>query len=221
MFNIKNKQSSRDLSNSANNLEDLKDAIRNYNGCITLRKGSANMVFARSLKTSCDNDFKSVMLIGEAPGKLEDKFGIPFCGRSGKLLDEMLLKANVNKEYIYITNSVFWRPKDNRRPTIDEISECKPFVEKHISLVNPKCIILLGKTAAESVLDIDRKISITKIKSKVYRYTNVYLKNKNNIKYIPLYVVFHPAYILRKLSKKDDMIQEFKNIFNLNDFNYN
>jgi len=170
------------------NLKDLEKAVRDFDGC-HLKKMATNTVF-------CDGDPKSkVMIIGEAPGNNEDLQGIPFCGDSGKLMNEMFASIGMPREKIYITNSLFWRPPGNRRPTDDELAMCKPFVEKHISLVAPKLIVLMGATAMYSVLGSDDAIS--KVRGKFIDYNNPYLSNP--IKSISL---FHPSYLMRQSSKK-------------------
>ena len=170
------------------NLKDLEKAVRDFDGC-PLKKMATNTVF-------CDGNPESkVMVIGEAPGNNEDLQGIPFCGDSGKLLNEMFAAIGMPREKIYITNSLFWRPPGNRRPTDDELAMCKPFVEKHIALVAPKLIVLMGATAMYSVLGSDDAIS--KIRGKFLDYKNPYLSSP--IKSITL---FHPSYLMRQSSKK-------------------
>jgi uracil-DNA glycosylase family 4 len=170
------------------NLQDLEKAVRNFDGC-HLKKMATNTVF-------CDGDPKSkIMIIGEAPGNNEDLQGIPFCGDSGKLMNEMFAAIGLPREKVYITNSLFWRPPGNRRPTDDELAMCKPFVEKHIGLIAPKLIVLMGATAMYSVLGSDEAIS--KVRGKFLDYKNPYLPNP--IKSISL---FHPSYLMRQSSKK-------------------
>lgn len=182
------------------NLQDLEKAVRDFDGC-ALKKMATNTVF-------CDGDPNSqVMIIGEAPGNNEDLQGIPFCGDSGKLLDEMFASIGLPREKVYITNSLFWRPPGNRRPTDDELAMCKPFVEKHIALIAPKLIVLMGATAMYSVLGSEEAIS--KVRGKFLDYKNPYLSHP--IKSISL---FHPSYLMRQSSKKrlawSDML-EIKN----------
>ena len=139
-----------------------------------------------------------ILLIGEAPGVTEDEKGIPFCGESGILLDKMLNTIGLDrKKNIYITNTVFWRPPANRKPTKEEIQICKPFVEKHIELLAPKLIILIGGTATNSLLG--KKETISDVRKNNYSYTNQYLKT-------PIFTValFHPAFLLRSPYKKKD-----------------
>ncbi len=178
------------LADSAKTLEELEKAVRDFDGC-SLKKMATNTVFA-------DGDPASdIMIIGEAPGNHEDLQGIPFCGDSGKLLNEMFKAIGFKRENLYITNTLFWRPPGNRRPTEDELSMCKPFVEKHIALMKPKLIILMGATAMADVLKIHEPIS--KVCGKFFDYQNQYLQSP-----IKSTVLFHPSYLMRQSSKKRD-----------------
>ncbi|KJV56775.1 uracil-DNA glycosylase, 4 family protein [Orientia chuto str. Dubai] len=181
---------SRQLADSIHTLADLKSAVISFDGCL-LKKTAQNTVFGDGITSA------PIMLIGEAPGQNEDKYGIPFCGESGKLLDNMLKSINLSRaKNVYITNTVFWRPPANRRPTSEELAICRPFVEKHIALINPKLIILVGSTAAVSLLGDHVKIS--KIRQEYFLYKNCYLSFS-----IPITAIFHPAYMLRQpLQKK-------------------
>jgi len=189
------------MAESAQNLTLLKEAVQNFDGC-SLKKMATNTVFA-------DGDPKSqIMIIGEAPGNHEDLQGIPFCGDSGKLLNEMFKAIGFKRENLYITNTLFWRPPGNRRPTEDELAMCRPFVEKHIALMQPKLIVLMGATAMADILRINEPIS--KMCGKFFDYQNQYLT-----KPIKSTVLFHPSYLMRQPSKKRDawldllMIKEF------------
>ena len=126
-------------------LESLKEYMSNFKGC-ELHKSATNMVF------SDGNPSAKIMLIGEAPGHDEDIQGKPFVGRSGKLLDKMLEAIDLNREKVYIANIVPWRPPNNRRPTDEEIEICLPMIKKHIEIVNPKAILLLGSTATYALI---------------------------------------------------------------------
>lgn len=181
----------RRLAESAKSLDELKTIVENFNGC-ALKNFATNTVF-------CDGQPNAeILLIGEAPGATEDKQGIPFCGESGKLLDKMLNTIGLDRaRNIYITNTIFWRPPANRRPTPEEIKICSPFVEKHIQLLAPKLIILIGGTAATALLG--KKESITYIRENYYPYTNQYLKEP-----ILTAALFHPAFLLRSPYKKKD-----------------
>lgn len=180
----------RQLADSATSLTELQQIVMNFDGC-ALKKLANNTVFA-------DGNAKAkIMLIGEAPGASEDMQGIPFCGESGKLLDNMLTCIGISRQNnAYITNTIFWRPPGNRSPTEEEINICRPFVEKHIALIQPKLIILVGSTAATSLLG--KHAGITKIRQEYYSYTNKYLSQP-----IQTTALFHPAYLLRQpLQKK-------------------
>jgi DNA polymerase len=179
---------SRTLADQAATLKELEEIVRNFDQC-ALKKTAINTVFADGKAGA------KVMLIGEAPGASEDKEGIPFCGQSGKLLNNILLSIGLKREDVYITNTVFWRPPGNRRPTPSEIHLCRPFVEKLIALLNPQVIILVGSTAVESLLD--SKVSMHTLRETFYDYNNAYLK-----KPVKTAVIFHPSYLLRQPAKK-------------------
>jgi uracil-DNA glycosylase family 4 len=188
---IKNKHDSSLIADSCSNLEELRLAVINFDGC-DLKKTAINTVF------SDGNPESQIMLIGEAPGASEDAKGIPFCGESGILLDNIFKAINMSRDRnLYITNSVFWRPPANRRPTNEEIEICKPFLEKHIALINPKLIVLVGSTAVAAVLGSHFKIS--DMRGKFLTYQNAYMPHK-----IDLTSIFHPAYLLRQPSQKKE-----------------
>ena len=171
--------------------KDLINIVEKFDGC-RLKDFASNTVFSDGVQNA------KILLIGEAPGATEDEQGIPFCGESGFLLDKMLETIGLSrKQNIYITNTIFWRPPANRRPTPEEIETCKPFVEKHIALLNPELIILIGGTATASLLG--KKENISDIRKNYYSYTNQYLE-----KPILTTALFHPAFLLRQPSKKKD-----------------
>ncbi len=177
------------LAEGATSLEELKEAVENFHG-LSIRRTAQNTVF------SDGNPDANIMLIGEAPGADEDRYGIPFCGASGQLLDQMLgCIGLLRPKNFYITNTIFWRPPGNRKPTPEEIALCKPFVEKHIALFAPKLIILVGGTAVSSVLDVST--GITKIRGKFYDYSNEFLKSP-----IKTTALFLPSYLLRSPGQK-------------------
>ena len=133
------------------------------------------------------------MLIGEAPGNQEDIEGKPFVGKSGQLLDKILETININRTNCYISNIIPWKPPGNRNPTAEEINTCLPFIKKHIQLINPKILMLIGSISAKSILD--QTIGITKLRGIWHLY-----KDKNIE--IPALPVFHPAYLLRRPANK-------------------
>jgi DNA polymerase len=191
-------QKTRKLADQCESIEQLKSIVEQFDG-LEIRNMATNTVFG-------DGNVKSdIMLIGEAPGATEDKCGIPFCGQSGKLLDNILAAIDIDRTKCYITNTIFWRPPANRRPTSEEISICRPFVEKHVALVKPKIIILVGSTAVESLLDI--KTPMGELRKQSFKYQNVYLKTP-----IDTFVIFHPSYLLRQPSQKKVMWLDIQKI---------
>jgi uracil-DNA glycosylase family 4 len=177
------------IAKSCNDTEQLRKAIESFKG-ISITKTATNTVFCDGVREA------QVMLIGEAPGADEDAKGIPFCGASGQLLDKMLIHIGLSRQKnFYITNTLFWRPPGNRRPTPEELDICRPFVEKHIALIKPKLIILVGGTAITSVLQ--SKQTITKIRGQFFDYNNQFLDET-----IKTTAIFHPSYLLRSPGQK-------------------
>jgi DNA polymerase len=134
------------------------------------------------------------MLIGEAPGADEDREGIPFVGLSGKLLNKMLSSIGLSRSEVYITNIIPWRPPGNRQPTIQETASCLPFIQRHIELINPKVLILVGGTASKTLLV--RKEGIMRLRGRWFDY------QKNDKTVIPALPIFHPAFLLRSPGQK-------------------
>lgn len=183
------KTATRLIAENAKNLDELREAVNSFKG-LSITKTATNTVF------SDGNPTAKIMMVGEAPGAEEDAQGIPFCGASGKMLDQMFSYIGLERtKNFYITNTVFWRPPGNRRPTPEELAVCLPFVEKHISLIKPKLIILVGGTAIASLMDSN--VGITKMRGQFYDYSNCYLD-----KPIKTTAVFHPSYLLRSPGQK-------------------
>ena len=152
------------------------------------------------------NPDSEIMFIGEAPGAEEDKIGKPFVGQAGKLFDEMISYIGLSRsKNIYITNIVFWRPPGNRTPTSQEILTCLPLTRKHIKLINPKILILMGNVAAKSLLSIREGIS--KIREKNHLYTDQESKIS-----IPVKAIYHPAYLLRNPIEKKKVWTDLKDL---------
>lgn len=183
---IKNAQN---IAQNCKNVEELEEAVKNFDGC-NLKKMATNTVFKDG------NNKAKVMVIGEAPGNHEDLQGIPFCGDSGKVLAEMFEAINMTRtnDY-YITNVIFWRPPGNRRPTPEELAICRPFVERHIELIQPKVIVLVGATAMNALLDVGDTISA--VRGKFLEFAPKFLTNPTKT-----FVIFHPSYLMRQSSKK-------------------
>ena len=167
-------------------LELLKKAIFNIKNC-NLKKQAKNIVF-------CDGNPKSkIMLIGEAPGANEDEEGLPFVGRAGMLLDKMLAAINLDRKKVYISNIINYRPPENRRPTDEEIKRYLPFITRHIEIIDPKIIVLLGSTAMNALIGDETVIS--KMRGKWIE------KKFGNCKTSVL-ITFHPAFLMRQPAQK-------------------
>ena len=169
--------------NNINSLDELKNSILKFNKC-ELKETAKNTVFA-------DGNVNSrIMLIGEAPGSDEDDQGKPFVGRAGQLLNKMLAAINLDRNKVYITNIIPWRPPRNRQPSTEEILQCLPFVQRHIELIKPEVLILLGGTATKALLMSDK--GIMRLQGKWYEYDSFGLASP-----IATRVMFHPAFLLR------------------------
>ena len=177
-------------------LENLKLEIQNIENC-ELKSSAKQIVFS-------DGDINSkIMIVGEGPGQKEDDLGKPFVGDAGTLLNKMLLAININREKIYITNVVNYRPPNNRKPEPGEIERYSEYLRKHISIINPKILILMGSTAMEALFGT--KIKITKDRG---NWKNLIVNNKN---YLTM-ITFHPAYLLRQPEQKKYSWSDLKEI---------
>jgi len=174
-------------ASSATTLAELKAAMEAYDGC-ALKRTATNTVFADGVAEG------RIMLIGEAPGRDEDRIGKPFVGRAGQLLDKMLAAIELDrKTNAYITNVINWRPPDNRDPSPEEAAQCLPFLRRHIELANPGLIILLGAVAARHVVGISD--GIMKLRGR-------WLEYRVGDRMVPLMPTLHPAYLLRQPAHK-------------------
>jgi len=172
---------------SATSLAELKAALEAFEGC-GLKRTATNTVFADGMPQG------GIMLIGEAPGRDEDRIGKPFVGRAGQLLDKMLASIGLDRaSNAYITNVINWRPPDNRDPTPEEAASCLPFLRRHIELADPQLIILLGAVAARHVVGISD--GIMKLRGR-------WLEYRVGSSMVPLMPTLHPAYLLRQPAHK-------------------
>jgi uracil-DNA glycosylase len=172
---------------AATTLAELKTALESFDGC-GLKRTAANTVFADGVAEG------RIMLIGEAPGRDEDRIGKPFVGRAGQLLDKMLASIELDrKTNAYITNVINWRPPDNRDPTPEEAGMCLPFLRRHIELAQPQLIILLGAVAARHVVGVTD--GIMKLRGRWMEY-------RVGDRMVPLMPTLHPAYLLRQPAHK-------------------
>ena len=184
------------IENINSNLENLKSKIININNC-ELKKNAKQIVFS-------DGDFNSsVMIVGEGPGQKEDELGKPFVGDAGQLLNKMLDAINIKRESIYITNVVNYRPPSNRKPEPSEIIRYSEFLREHISIIDPKILILMGSTAMEALFG--SKIKITKERGV---WKEVIINNKTYL----VMITFHPAYLLRQADQKKYSWADLKEI---------
>ena len=167
-------------------LERLKKKIFDVKNC-DLKNNATNMVF------SDGNPKSKIMLIGEAPGSNEDQEGLPFVGRAGALLDKMLSAINLDRKKVYISNIINYRPPDNRRPTAEEIKRYLPFITKHIEIINPSILVLLGSTAMNALIGND--IVISKMRGK-------WIEKKFGSCKTSVIITFHPAFLMRQPAQK-------------------
>tara|TARA_B100001057_G_scaffold385677_1_gene392430 strand:+ start:382 stop:1083 length:702 start_codon:yes stop_codon:yes gene_type:complete len=173
-------------ADKAENLERLKKSISNIKNC-SLKINATNIVF------SDGNPKSKIMLIGEAPGSNEDQEGLPFVGRAGTLLNKMLASINLNRKNVYISNIINYRPPENRRPTDEEMNRYLPFIKKHIEIIAPKILILLGSTAMNALIGND--VVISKVRGQWIE--KEFGKCKTSV-----IVTFHPAFLMRQPTQK-------------------
>ena len=174
------------IENIQSALENLKKKIKNISNC-NLKESAKQIVF------SDGNQNSHLMIVGEGPGQKEDEIGKPFVGDAGELLDKMLKAINIERKNIYITNVVNYRPPNNRKPEPAEITRYSDFLREHISIINPKILILMGSTAMESLFG--NKIKISKERG-VWKELII-----NQKTYLTM-ITFHPAYLLRQSDQK-------------------
>ena len=177
-------------------LIDLKEKIKSIEDC-ELKKFAKNIVF------NDGNPKSQIMLVGEGPGEKEDIQGKPFVGEAGILLNKMLSAIKIKREDVYITNVVNYRPPNNRKPEISEINRYSVFLREHISIINPKILILMGSTAMEAIFG--QKLKISKERGK-WKETLINQKTYLSI------LTFHPAYLLRQPEQKKFSWEDLKNI---------
>ena len=193
---IKRYKNKPTIENIKSSLEILKSKILNVNNC-DLKKNAKQIVFS-------DGDFNSsIMIVGEGPGQKEDDLGKPFVGDAGQLLNKMLSAINLKRENIYITTVVNYKPPNNRKPESDEINRYAEFLREHITIIDPKILILMGSTAMEALFG--SKIKISKERGV---WKEVIINNKT---YLAI-ITFHPAYLLRQADQKKYSWADLKEI---------
>ena len=205
-FNYSNKPSNRfkteendnenNYQNKMEKLSKLKKKINSIENC-NLKDNSKNLILG-------DGNIKSpIMIIGETPGEAEDNCGFSFQGEVGPLLKKMLLAIDLDINKIYKTYSINFRTPEDRKPTTKEIKRYSPFLKDHVSIIDPKIIILMGSTAMESIINSNNKISVERGKWK-----EIILKNKS----YPLMITYSPSYLLRYPENKKYSWEDLKKI---------
>jgi len=195
-FNIINTSENALPGNKADLLKDLQNQINSIENC-SLKDNSQNIVLGDG------NINSSIMLIGEAPGIEEDKSGSTFKGEIGELLNKMLLAIGIKRQNIYCSYAINFRPPEDRKPTSQEIKRYSIFLKEHISIINPKIIILMGSSAMEAVTGINTKIS-----SERGKWKEIILKNKT----YPVMISFNPSYLIRFPENKKYSWEDLKKI---------
>ena len=184
------------IENIVSKLNKLKEKIKNINNC-NLKDNAKQIVFN-------DGNFKSpLMIVGEGPGQKEDEIGKPFVGDAGQLLNKMLNAIKIKRENVYVTNLVNFRPPYNRKPEPAEINRYSEFLREHISIIDPKILILMGSTAMESLFG--SKIKISKERGS---WKEIIINNKTYL----VMITFHPAYLLRQADQKKYSWADLKEI---------
>ena len=176
----------RDQAAAAQNLGDLCKKLSRFEGC-GLKATATRLVFGDGCPSA------DIMFIGEAPGADEDREGVPFVGRAGKLLDKMLASIGLDRRNVYIANVVPWRPPGNRTPTPLETAACLPFTRRQIALVDPKILVCLGAASAQTLLG--GKEGVMRMRGRWFAYAV-------GGKEIRAIAMLHPAYLLRQPAQK-------------------
>ena len=188
--------SAREAARTAPSLEALRQLLESFDGC-ALKHTATRLVFADG------NPQARVMFVGEAPGRDEDIEGLPFVGRSGKLLDRMIAAIGLDRSKAYIANVIPWRPPGNRTPTPQETQICLPFIRRQIELVNPDVLVTLGNPSTQTLLST--REGIMKTRGKWFDYDT-------GTRTIRAMATFHPAYLLRSPSYKRMSWQDLRAI---------
>ena len=183
-------QRAHDIAAAARTVAELRAALAAFDGC-ALAATATNLVFADG------NPDAGTMLVGEGPGAEEDRAGLPFVGPSGQLLGRMLASIGLDRRHYLITNLIPWRPPGNRNPTDTEVLICLPFLLRHIALVRPKRLVLLGALASRALLG--GSTGITKLRGK---WASITIPGLDGA--VPALPMLHPAYLLRSPGAKRD-----------------
>jgi uracil-DNA glycosylase family 4 len=191
-------QSAREAARTAPSLEELRTLLENFDGC-ALKSTATRLVFADG------NPQARIMFVGEAPGREEDLEGLPFVGRSGKLLDRMMAAIGLDRTTAYIANVIPWRPPGNRTPTPLETQICLPFIQRQIELVDPDVLVTLGNPSTQTLLGT---------RDGIMRTRGRWVDYDTGSRKIRALATFHPAYLLRSPSYKRLTWQDLRSIAN-------
>ena len=195
-FSVLEKDDGTQQINKEESLKNLKDQINSIENC-KLKENSNKIILGEG------NINSPLMLIGEAPGAEEEKLGVPFRGEVGELLDKMLIAIGIKRQSIYSSYAINFRPPDDRKPTSTEIKRYSVFLKEHISIINPKIIVLMGASAMEALTGISEKISAER-----GNWKEVILNNKT----FPLMITFNPSYLIRFPENKKHSWEDLKKI---------
>jgi uracil-DNA glycosylase len=188
--------SAREAARTAPTLDALRELMEKFDGC-ALKSTATQLVFADG------NPKARVMFVGEAPGRDEDIEGLPFVGRSGKLLDRMIGAIGLDRTKVYIANVIPWRPPGNRTPTPQETQICLPFIQRQIELVDPEVLVTLGNPSTQTLLGT--REGIMRTRGKWFDYDT----GSRVVRALP---TFHPAYLLRSPAYKRFSWQDLRAI---------
>lgn len=177
-------------------LDVLAEEIAGCTQCSALAESRTQTVF-------CDGKAGAELcFVGEAPGADEDRQGVPFVGRAGQLLTKIIEACNLKREDVYICNVLKCRPPDNRNPQMDEVENCRPYLERQLEILKPKMLVALGKYAAAYLLNRrPEDTPITKLRGEIHLYCG-----------IPVMITLHPAYLLRNPAAKKDVWEDMKTV---------
>ena len=195
-FNFTEKEYDINHEDKKNLLLKLKKQLNSIENC-KLKENSKNIVLGEGNLNS------SIMLISEAPGAEEEKSGFPFKGEVGELLNKMLSAISIKRKNIYTSYAINFRPPEDRKPTSTEIKRYSIFLKEHISIIDPKIIVLMGSSAMEAVTGISEKIS-----SERGKWKEIILKNKT----YSIMITFNPSYLLRFPENKKYSWEDLKKI---------
>jgi len=182
------------LENALSKLKDLRRKIEAIQDC-DLKKNASKIVFGDG------NIHSPIMIVGEGPGQKEDELGKPFVGDAGALLNKMLKAIKIEREKIYITNVVNYRPPNNRKPEKSEINRYSEYLKEHISIIDPQILILMGSTAMEALFGGNKRISKER-----GQWKEIIIKHKT----YKSIITFHPAYLLRQPDQKKFSWEDLK-----------